>query len=374
MVKKIVLTGGPCAGKTTVLSKIEQFLGEKGYKVIIVSESATELINGGLTPFDNNLGMFEFQRVILSYQYYKEEIYNKAIEKLHDDNIVIIYDRGLLDNKAYVNELQFNILLNDFVLDSGSHISELELLSRYDMVIHLVTSASKNGYSLENNKARYENKNEAIILDNKTLNSWIMHDNLYVVDSTDNFEDKINNVLDLVNRCVTDDIKVRKEKKFIVNDIPDKYIIDNYDGVVTDIEQYYIGFDDNCEYRVRKVKYKYSVSYYYVILKNDYCGEKRIILEKKIDEKEFDRLININVISGVKKRRISFVYNGQYYKYDIFSDDSRILEVRLDSRLDTVIVPDCFSVIEDVTKDYNYSNVNIGKKGDILVKKRTNKN
>ena len=41
---KVVLTGGPCAGKTSALTKIEEELIEKGYKVFIVSETATELI------------------------------------------------------------------------------------------------------------------------------------------------------------------------------------------------------------------------------------------------------------------------------------------------------------------------------------------
>ena len=80
MVKRIVLTGGPCAGKTTILSKIEQDLCEKGYKVFVVRESATELISGGITPHDSGVGMKSFQKLILMYQYQKEEIYNKTLE------------------------------------------------------------------------------------------------------------------------------------------------------------------------------------------------------------------------------------------------------------------------------------------------------
>ena len=65
MVKRIVLTGGPCAGKTTILSKIEQDLLERGYKVFIVRESATELINGGITPHQSGVGILNFQKLIL---------------------------------------------------------------------------------------------------------------------------------------------------------------------------------------------------------------------------------------------------------------------------------------------------------------------
>ena len=44
VVKRIVLTGGPCAGKSSSLNLIQKYLINKGYLVYIVQESATELI------------------------------------------------------------------------------------------------------------------------------------------------------------------------------------------------------------------------------------------------------------------------------------------------------------------------------------------
>ena len=49
MVKRIVLTGGPSSGKTSVLEKIDQVYSAQGYKVILVDETATYLINKGIT-------------------------------------------------------------------------------------------------------------------------------------------------------------------------------------------------------------------------------------------------------------------------------------------------------------------------------------
>ena len=73
MVKKIVLTGGPCAGKTTALAKIEQDLISLGYKVFVVGESATELIKSGVRPFgDKCLNLVEFQKIIMLYQYFQK--------------------------------------------------------------------------------------------------------------------------------------------------------------------------------------------------------------------------------------------------------------------------------------------------------------
>lgn len=212
MVKRIVLTGGPCAGKTTVLSKIESFLLKKGYKVFIVRESATELIASGITPHEDGVGMLNFQKLILLYQYHKEEIYNKALEYINDD-VVIIYDRALLDNRAYINNFQFDLILNELSLEIGKKIDEFDILSRYDMVIHLETSAVGKGYNLENNVARYESQNDAILLDVETKNSWCMHDNFHVINSTDNFDDKVSSVINLIDDFISKDIDVKRRSR-----------------------------------------------------------------------------------------------------------------------------------------------------------------
>ena len=46
-VTRILLTGGPCAGKTTALAAIKSDLTQLGYKVLEVPEAATILANGG---------------------------------------------------------------------------------------------------------------------------------------------------------------------------------------------------------------------------------------------------------------------------------------------------------------------------------------
>ena len=46
-VTRILLTGGPCAGKTTIMASISQDLQQLGYKVLIVPEAATIIMKGG---------------------------------------------------------------------------------------------------------------------------------------------------------------------------------------------------------------------------------------------------------------------------------------------------------------------------------------
>ena len=48
-ITKIVITGGPCAGKTTAQSWIQNAFSMKGYTVLFIPETCTELICGGVT-------------------------------------------------------------------------------------------------------------------------------------------------------------------------------------------------------------------------------------------------------------------------------------------------------------------------------------
>ena len=127
--KKIVITGGPCAGKTTAMQKIVQEFTEKGYKVFVVNEAATELINGGIRPFGNDaISMFEFQRCIIDTQLSKERIFERIANSMEQDTIILC-DRGVFDNKAYVSEDEFFQLLKE------RNLNEMELCDSYDMVI-----------------------------------------------------------------------------------------------------------------------------------------------------------------------------------------------------------------------------------------------
>lgn len=196
VVKKIVLTGGPCAGKSSSLDLIKDYLKKKGYVVLIVQESATEFINSGIRPFgDNNLSMVDFQGVLLKYQLEKEQIIEDIAMTFYDDkDIVLIYDRAIIDYKAYINETEFNKLMNKYSLN------EKDILNKYDLIVHLETAAKSNAYMTSNNKARSESVDEAIILDNKTYNAWIHHNNLIKVNSYENFIDKQNEIIRIIDK------------------------------------------------------------------------------------------------------------------------------------------------------------------------------
>ena len=72
-IPKIVLTGGPCAGKTTALSHLFDRLASMGMKPIMVPEAATVVIGAGVTPGSVTTG--EFQAGIMRAQLALENIF-----------------------------------------------------------------------------------------------------------------------------------------------------------------------------------------------------------------------------------------------------------------------------------------------------------
>lgn len=210
MIKKVVLTGGPCTGKTTVLKSIKDYYTKKCFKVIVVSETATELINDGIKCFgiDKLVNEVDYQEMVLKLQLQKEDIVDSVISLHEDEDILVVYDRGTLDGEAYINERQFTNVMKKVNPNLTSH----DLLSRYDMVLVLI--GDKSFYTLETNSARKESVEEALDIGKKTLMSWIEHDNLKLVFPKETMEEKTNEVLDDIHKVFN---QRSNNRRYIVN-------------------------------------------------------------------------------------------------------------------------------------------------------------
>ena len=79
-ITKIVLTGGPAAGKTTLVSRVlKEFKQDDGWRVITIPETATELMAGfGIRPFGGCVTMLEFQYLVIADQLHKEQLALRA--------------------------------------------------------------------------------------------------------------------------------------------------------------------------------------------------------------------------------------------------------------------------------------------------------
>ena len=212
-ITKIVLTGGPAAGKTTLISRVlHEFKQEDGWRVITIPETATELISGfGIRPFGGCMSMLAFQDFVIADQIHKEKLALEAAQVVPEDNILIIYDRALMDDKAYISDEEFAQVLSRF---DGR--TEAGVLAGYDAVIHLVTCAkgAEFAYNL-GNAARTESLEYAREMDDRTLRAWRGHPHLQIIDNSVNFEEKINRALREIYRILGEPEPMIEKRKFL---------------------------------------------------------------------------------------------------------------------------------------------------------------
>lgn len=357
MIKRIVLTGGPCAGKSTALSKIESYLLEKGYVVLIVAESATELIHGGIRPFgDQALYGLDFQGIILDYQLHKEQSYEQAAALLEATgrNVVILYDRGVLDNKAYLEEREWQQLLK------SRNLKESDLKEHYDSVIHMVTAAKgkPEAYTLANNQARTETIEEAILLDEKTLHAWSGHPNLKIVDNSGSFSEKVGTVLEHCLDVIGDHTCLRRQQKFIVDVNKLNFSDLGKRCSESKISQFYIEHENSSyEYRVRNCEMDGQNYYSLTVQEKLENGKSKLIHEKKLSCHEYLRYLeNSSPTHSIEKTRTTFLYQKEYIRFDVFQDGLVLLEIEPMTKDGTIEIPEGITILEDVTNHHSYQN------------------
>lgn len=356
-----VLTGGPCSCKTSGLSIIEQELSNRGYYVLIVPETATNLISSGIRPFGNSLNIFDFQDVVFKEQLFKEDLYeNVANHYIQSDKIVILYDRGIIDNKSYVSQDEFQKLLAHF------NMNEVEARDRYDAVFHLVTAANgaEDFYTLSNNTARTETPEKAIELDKKGIENWTGHPHLRIIDNSTDFKGKMSRLMQEVYSCLGEPVPIEIERKYLIAK-PDLNMLSKHVHFTeVDIIQTYLRSLDGKERRIRQRGQNGNFSYY-LTEKQEINNLKRIESERKISEKEYLNLLSqMNyTLTPIVKKRICFVYKSQYFELDIFSFSNgyALMEIELTSENSIVNLPDFITVYKEVTDNPKYRNRNIAE-------------
>ena len=354
---KIVLTGGPCAGKTTAMNWIQNNFQKQGYKVLFIQEAATELITGGLTPWEMNT--VDFEGSLFDLQMRREQIYEEACKKLPDKKILIVCDRGLLDNKAYMSKKDFNYLLK------SKGLKESQIRDSYDAVFHLVTAAkgAKKYYNLDN-AARTETVEEASKLDDLLLESWTGHPHLRIIDNSCDFEEKMKRLMREIACVLGEPEPYEIERKFLI-EMPDiNYLESLPNSEKVNIVQTYLKSNDDSEVRIRQRgsgdSYTYSKTRKITI-----NNLKRIEIESRLTEEEYiNELFNADPERGqIIKNRYCLVYNNQYFEIDIypFWKDKAIAEIELTSESSKIDLPPFLNVIEEVTDNIDYRNSEIAK-------------
>lgn len=190
---KIVLTGGPCGGKTKSIPFLKEKLEAKGFKVLAVSEVARYLKSSGAKFAD--MPAYDYQIFVINRMLYNEDEVIRLTE-YYDKDIVILYDRALLDNAAYVPYSDFLKLLESY------NLTEESALARYHAVFHLVTAANGALEYYMSDPDRPETPEEACELDLATQKAWSNHPKHTIIDNSTNFDGKLNRLLDAVLEIV----------------------------------------------------------------------------------------------------------------------------------------------------------------------------
>ena len=355
-ITKIVLTGGPAGGKTTLISRIlHEFKQEEGWRVFTIPETATELISGfGIRPFGNCMSMLAFQDFVIADQIHKEKLALDAAQIVNEDNILIIYDRALMDDKAYISDEEFAEVLSHF---DGR--TEASVLAGYDAVLHLVTCAkgAEFAYNLAN-EARTESLEYAREMDDRTLRAWSGHPNLHIIDNSDDFEQKMNRAMREIYRVLGEPEPMVAKRKFLI-EMPDlEQLKKKYNAVMLDMMQsYLVVTQPGVERRIRQQKNGEDYLYFYTEKHTREDGAKWVT-EKPISEKQYVKYLmeSDSALHHVRKNKYRFIADTCRYEVDVypFSGDKAILFQYAPSN-DTVI-PEELKVIREVTGEEEYKN------------------
>lgn len=356
-IRKIVITGGPCAGKTTAMSWIQNAFSQKGYTVLFVPETATELITGGVAPWTCGSNE-DFQTCQFQLQVDKECVFERAATTMDADKLLIVCDRGALDNKAYMTDMEFQSVLRELKLN------EVRLRDCYDAVFHLVTAAkgAEEFYTLSNNQARTETVEQAAALDDKLIAAWTGHPHLRIIDNRTDFEKKLQRLMSEISAFLGEPEPMEIERKFLI-EYPDiKWLESNPACKRVEIIQTYLKSDNGDEIRVRQRGD--AVNYvYYLTVKRRLSDTTRIETESRLSQDEYlTMLMEADTTKRqIRKTRYCLTYQSQYFEIDVFPfwNDKAIAEIELNNEDDEIIFPKQIKIIKEVTADEAYTNVSL---------------
>ena len=341
-IKRIVLTGGPCAGKTTALVRIIEHFSNLGFKVFTVPEVPTMYSQGGwsyLTP--NHDLYYEGELAILRTQLALENSFMRLAETCTKPTFVVC-DRGTMDISAYIDKAMWEELCEKCGTNSN------ELRKRYDAVLHLVSAAdgAEQYYTTATNSTRYEQANEeglriARDLDKKVNKAWTGHPHLRVINNHDNFDMKINRVLKEISNVLEIPQPIEDERTYIVEltgQLPE--------SIESEITQTYLVADP------------------------DYKTKKRISATEVLEtERQVSNALYESLLqqadpyrATIRKTRRSFIWRGQFFQVDTFHEPVNnlvLLETKGVAQQESVNFPPFLRVIEDVTGNPQYYNYNI---------------
>ena len=359
-IKRIVLTGGPCAGKTTALVRIIEHFSGLGFKVFTIPEVPTLFTQAGMNYLTKNQAFFyEGEKATLEIQLALEDKFLRMAEQCQKP-CIIVCDRGAMDISAYMTPETWD----DITRAVGT--STMQLRERYDAVLHLVSAAdgAEQYYTTANNAQRYEKQDEeglriARMLDKRVIHAWTGHPHLRVINNHDDFETKMRRVIKEISQVLALSQPIEEERKYVVRltgQLPD-------DTTVSEITQTYLNGTPNAEERLRKRTWGKKDVYVHTT-KKILGDNEELVTERQLNQNLYEMMLPLAdpARNTICKTRHSFIWQGQYFEIDIYHDHLEgltMLETKGIAEGEQVKLPPFLEVISDVTGNKDYYNYNL---------------
>lgn len=357
-IKRIVLTGGPCAGKTTALVRISEHFSSLGYKVFMIPEVPTMITQAGWNYLtDNKDFYYEGEKIILETQLALEEKIMRLAQTCTEP-CVIVCDRGAMDISAYISEDMWS----ELTASCSTSTSEL-LANRYSAVLHLVSAAdgAEKFYTTANNAQRYEKADEeglaiARSLDKRIIKAWTGHPHLRVINNGEDFEHKMQRVLKEISAVLELPLPIEEERKYIVEitgQLPET--------ATSDITQTYLVAEPGVEVRLRQRKTDAGIVNIHTTKK---ClnGNQELVTERQVTSNLYENLLQQAdpYRHTIQKTRRSFIWQGQFFELDEYKGRLQgltILETKGITSHSELKLPPFLRIKQDITgrrEFYNY--------------------
>ncbi|XP_064392263.1 TRPL translocation defect protein 14-like isoform X2 [Halichondria panicea] len=306
---KVVLTGGPCAGKTTTVARLRTFFENLGWKVYTVPEAATILLGGGVKYSEvSPIQAQEFNRNILKTILQLETTF---FEMAAEDkrNVIVVCDRGTYDPSAFST-----VLIR--------------------------------------------------------LQAWVGHPYYDVIDNSTDFESKIRRVIEVVCKRIgkqlgadiDDRLKAQsKKRKFLVKSLPDSSLFSKVEDF--DVTHDYL-LTSNPQLQARVRKRGQNGYFTFTHTERRTMDGKRVEQIMQLSDREYRALLNQRdpTHHPIHKKRKCFLWKGHYFQLDVFLEpcsqrcqDMLMLETYTTKQGDELELPDFLEIVKEVTSDPHYS-------------------
>jgi hypothetical protein len=189
---KIVLTGGPVAGKTSILAYLKDYFGDK---ILVIPEIPT-FFEKHIFKDNRFFSLFfnkQISKLFFDTQNQLEDIYSEMAKK--EKIQLIVCDRGLLDGAAY-----YSRGVASFIKLHG--ISFSKMYKKYDAVIWVETLATINKKKCflirPSSKKSF---NDILRISENTLDVWSPHPLFYQVREK-SIDAKKEKILEIINNLM----------------------------------------------------------------------------------------------------------------------------------------------------------------------------